>query len=140
VSRGTVVLRVLGAAAAVLVAAWLAFGLRAAALEQRGNRDLRQAVSNPGDKAAAQRAASNFDRASRLNPDRLPRSYYAQLLVIQGQRDRGLALSDELTRTEPDNQEIWETSLAIALATKDAARQTRAVRRLKQLNPQGGIQ
>ncbi len=132
--------RVLGAAVAVLVAAWLAFGLRATVLEQNGNRDLRQAVSNPGDKAAAQRAASDFDRASRLNPDRLPRSYYAQLLVIQGQRDRGVALSDELTRTEPENQEIWETSLAIALATKDAARQTRAVRRLKQLNPQGGIQ
>ena len=131
--------RGLGAIAAVLVAAWLAQGLRAAVLEERGreqlNKNLTLTEPTPSQARTLSRAARDLDRAGWLNPDRVPRAYYAQTLLILGEEDRSREIAREVTRAEPENLEVWRIAGAIALVLRDRRFQDEATRHIRELNP-----
>ena len=131
--------RGLAAGAALLVAAWLAAGLRSTILEERASDQLSKGLTladpTPAQARTLSRAARDLDRAGELNPDRVPDMYRAQILVVLGQEDRGRDLAREVTRAEPDNLEIWRTARAIALALRDRELEAEANRRIRELNP-----
>jgi len=134
--------RLLGRIAVVLVAlivvAWLGLGLRAAVLTERGTEQLEQGLAaQQSGQPALRRAERSLHDATFLNPDRRPESYRAQVLVALGENARGRALSEQVTREEPDNREIWATASAIALALQDREYQAAAARQLRRLNPRG---
>jgi len=136
---GNLMWRALGAIAALLVAAWLAVGLRATILEERGSERLTKNLiptePTPAQARTLAGAARDFDRASWLNPDRVPRMYYAQTILILGERRRARELARQVARKEPENLEIWRTARAIALALPDRAFEAEARRRIRELSP-----
>lgn len=130
--------RIAVALAALVVVGWLAIGLRSAVLTKRGTEQLEEGLAaQQKGRPALRRAESSLDRATFLNPDRLPESYRAQVLVALGEGRRGRGLSAEVAREEPDNREIWATASAIGLALQDRAYQAEALRQLRRLNPRG---
>ena len=134
--------RVLGAAVAVLVAAWLAFGLRAAVLQERGVKRVAADVnlSQPAAAVTALAAADNdLRRARQLNPDPLPLAYRAQVLALRGRKRESAELIDRAVAAEPESFEIWKTAAVIGQALKDPELTRRAVARLRELSPQGAI-
>jgi predicted Zn-dependent protease len=139
VERGHPLTRVLAAAAALLVAGWLAVGLRATLLEERADEQLTVRLAldgrDPARAGALSQAARDLDDAGWLNPDRLPRMYRAQILVALGHEERARAIAREVTRAEPDNLEIWRTALGMALALPDRGLEAEARRRIAELNP-----
>ena len=136
---GNALWRGLGATAALLVAGWLAIGLRTTVLEERGRERLTNNLTltapSPAQTRALSRAARDLDRAGWLNPDRVPRMYYAQTILILGEKRRARELARELMREEPDNLEIWQTARAIGLALPDRALTAESRRRVRELNP-----
>jgi predicted Zn-dependent protease len=135
-------LRVLGAAVAVLVAAWLAFGLRSAVLQERGVKRVAADVdlSQPAAAGAALAAADNdLRRARQLSPDPLPLAYRAQVLALGGRKAESSELINQALESEPDSFEIWKTAAVIGQALKDPALTRKAATRLRELSPQGAI-
>jgi len=131
--------RALAAAAALLVAAWLAIGLRATVLEERGTEQFEEGLTlthpTPEQAHTLRRAAHDLDRASWLNPDRVPRMHYAQTILILGEKRRAGEIAREVTRQEPDNLEVWRMALGIALALRDRGFQAEARRHIRELSP-----
>ena len=134
-----VIWRGLAAVAALLVAGWLAAGLRSTILQERAGDQLTEGLTlmepTPAQARTLSGAARDLDRAGELNPDRVPDMYRAQILVVLGERERGRELAREVTRAEPDNLEIWRTARAIALALRDREFEAEANRRIRELNP-----
>ena len=134
---GNVLSRSVVAGVALLLAAWLAVGLRSTILEERGRDQLTSGLTLRGATQAriVSRAARNLDRASWLNPDRIPRMYYAQSIVILGDKVRAEEVTREVIRAEPENLENWRTALGVGLALPDRGLQAEARRRIRELNP-----
>jgi hypothetical protein len=139
VKPATLIWRGVAAGAALLVAVWLAAGLRSTILEERAEDQLREGFTltdpTPAQARTLSRVARDLDRAGELNPDRVPDMYRAQILVVLGEREQGRRLAREVTRAEPDNLEIWRTARAIALALRDREFEDEANRRIRELNP-----
>ena len=134
--------RILVAVGALLVAAWLAVGLRSAVLAERGEDRLLQAVSTPPGPAQASgfaHAARNLDSATALNPDRIPRVLEAQALAGLGEKERARRLTLQLIREEPDNVQLLATARAVALTLGDRRLQAEVVRRTNEVNPRGAV-
>ena len=134
--------RILLAAGALVVAAWLALSLRSAVLTQRGEDRVLQAVSTPPGAARTNgfaQAERDLDRATSLNPDRIPRVLRAQALAGRGEKERARRLARQLIREEPDNMQLLATARAVALAIGDRRLQAEVARRVAEVNPRGAI-
>jgi hypothetical protein len=128
--------RILLAVGALLVAAWLVVGLRSAVLTKRGTERFERALAaqqltGPD----ARQAERDFDRATLLNPDRLPQGYRAQVLAGLGRREEARELVLRVSRDEPDSFEVWNTVRAVAISLDDRALVAASDRRLRRLNP-----
>jgi hypothetical protein len=120
--------------AAVVAIAWLATGLHAADMEQRGTNI---GASQPGQFSVpkAREASRFYERSRRFNPDTRPILLEANLLTFFREgNERALALAREVTRREPDNVNAWAivTSMASRL---DPPLAVRARRRIRELSP-----
>lgn len=94
-------------AAALIVAAWFALGVRQ-------SHDLNIATgiisgSGPLAPAQAQRAAALLERAGQLNPDTSVDVARSQLALRQGDVARARAVARDVTRSEPQNIQGWLT-------------------------------
>jgi hypothetical protein len=138
-------LRGLVATCALLVAAWLALGLRSTILDERGRDGFTKGLAlgnglsltepTPAQVPPLTRAAHDLDRAAWLNPDGLPRAYRAQVLVLLGQGGRARTLIGQVTQDEPDNAEIWRAARGVGIALRDRGLELRAKRRIRELQP-----
>lgn len=127
-------LRILGAAAALIVCAWFVLGIRQ-------SHDINAATAiisgtAPPSPAQARRARSLLDSAAQLNPDRSVDLLRSQLVLREGDPARARALALAVARSEPENIQAW---LAYGSASAhDRAAFTRALRRLDELAPPVG--
>jgi hypothetical protein len=127
------------ALAALLVAAWLALGLRATVLTDRSVRAISDSTlrvnPTPEDVRRLSQAKLDLDHAAWLNPDRQPRTYYAQVLFRLGERHRARERIERLTRETPDDLLVWRTARAFAVILRDRKLEAEANRRLRELHP-----
>lgn len=89
------------AAAALLVAAWLAISLRDERLLVSG---IRQMEEQPPNSAQAE---LNFRHASLLNKSQQPELFEASAWYVQGRRAEAIAMLQRLLADEPDNRSGW---------------------------------
>lgn len=131
--------RIAFALVALLAAAWLALGLRSTLYENRGMDEFTAGLTltrpTPAQARELSRSVRDLDRAAWLNPDHLPRAYYAQALVVLGQDARARAIIGDVTRAEPDNLQIWRVGRAMGIALSDRGLERQATRRVRELNP-----
>jgi hypothetical protein len=158
-SPGTALARALTALAALLVAGWLAVGLRSAVLEERGKDRVIAAVQftepkqgearpegpligqlllkdpTPVQARRLRRAARDLDRATWLNPDGALRIHHAQALVLLGEKARARRIAHTVTVDHREDIDVWRTAEAIALGLPDRALLADARRHIRELNP-----
>jgi predicted Zn-dependent protease len=116
---------------ALVVAGWLAVGLRAAIPETRGLAIARGDVSSP----ERQREVRDLLTDARsLNPDSQPRVAEASFLVATKKPRQAARLLEPVVRDEPDNAEAWAI-LAGATAKTDRRRNAQALAQLRRLKP-----
>lgn len=119
---------------AAAVIAWLATGLHAADMEQRGTN---VGANQPGKFSIpkAREASRYYERSRRFNPDTRPILLEANLLTFFREgNDRALALAREVTRREPDNVNAW--AIVVGMASRlDPPLAARARRRIRELTP-----
>ena len=84
--------------------------------------------------AQVQSAARLFERSRRLNPDSLPQTGEAFMLIRAGQVDRASKLLEDVVRNESRNATAWGL-IAIAEQKRDPARAAQARARAAALNP-----
>jgi predicted Zn-dependent protease len=97
--------RALAAAAAIVVCAWFALGIR-----QAHDTDAATAIVSGSAKltaAQARRADSLLDGASTLNPDRQVDVLRAQVATKLGLKQRAEQILRPVVRGEPDNIVAW---------------------------------
>jgi Flp pilus assembly protein TadD len=99
-------LRIALALVALVVAAWLALGLRNASLEEEG-RDLARSPAALRDPAVARQADDRLRAAETLNPDNTPLTYRGQLALRLKRYDEAIRIFRELTRREPESVTAW---------------------------------
>jgi Tfp pilus assembly protein PilF len=113
---------------------WLGVMERNLRLQERSAAALR-----PGTSAAAlARAESDLRNARLLNPDTAVDIDRAVVYRTQGDRERALALAEDVVRREPDNLRAWVALALLAGGTQsDAPNRARAaLRRLDPFNSQ----
>ena len=138
VERKAVLWRGLTALAALMVAAWLALGLRATVLTDRGVRQISNSLNanpSPEDVRRLSQAKLDLDHAAWFNPDREPGIYYTQVLFLLGERDRARKRIERLTREAPDDLVVWRTARGFALSVGDRKFEAEADRQLRELHP-----
>jgi predicted Zn-dependent protease len=108
------VIRALGAAAAVIVAAWFALG----AYQAVNQADARDEIARlPAPTAAQTREIKRrLDRADTLNPDRGVTILRARAALQEPDLPRAVQLLQGVVRDEPENLEAWSL---LAFATLD---------------------
>ena len=116
---------------ALVVAAWLAVGLRAAVPETRALSKARDDARTPAGQRQVRRL---FTDARSLNPDSQPRVSEASFLVATGKRREAVRVLEPVVRDEPDNAEAWAI-LAGATAKADRRRNAQALAQLRRLKP-----
>ena len=120
-------------AAAVVLAGWLAFSLRAVRLEDEG----RALVPLPPKRAVAadvERMDDLMERAASGNPDVRPQVSRAFLLAVAGESRRAIAVVEPVVRREPDNLRAL-TVLQSALSSVDPAEAERVAQRIRAVAP-----
>lgn len=130
-------LRVLLAVACLVVAAWLALGLRDARLEQDGT-ELSRSPAAVSDATVAHAADDKLADAELLNPDTTPLLNRAGLALRLGQVDRGIALLREIVEQEPENLPAWRLLAIAATANRDGELRRQAMRHVQQLTSPTG--
>jgi predicted Zn-dependent protease len=125
------VVRVAGAAFAVLMCAWFALGIR-----QAHDTDRAAAIASQStviSAAQAPTASSLLHDAGLLNPDQHVNVLRAQVALERGDAARSRQIVEDVTRAEPQNLEAW---LWLAHASgSDRALFYRALRRVRLLEP-----
>lgn len=124
--------RAAAVAAALLVAAWFAVGVRQADGVSEARERL-QAVEAPSP-AEARRTAAALDRAGALNPDTAVDVLRARFALQQGRRDDARRLLLRVVDREPENLEAW-AAVAIVFEGTDPALAARARDALRRLSP-----
>jgi hypothetical protein len=128
-----VLARVALIAAALLVAGWLAFSLRAVRLEANG-RALVPLPPERAEPADVERMDDLMARAARGNPDVRPQVSRGFLLAVAGESRRAIAVIEPVVRREPDNLRAL-TVLRSALSSTDPAAAERVARRIETIAP-----
>lgn len=126
------VARIALALVCLVVAAWLALGLRDARLEQRGT-DLSRTPAAVDDAAVAREADEQLADAELLNPDTNPIVVRSGLALRRGDLDRGIALLEDVVEREPENLPAWRLLGLAARAAHDPGLERRAQREVERL-------
>lgn len=116
---------------ALVVAGWLAVGLRAAIPEARGLALAREGAVTPARQLEVQR---RFRNARSLNPDSGPQVKEASFLLAKRRPREAARLLEPVLRDEPDNAEAWAI-LAGATERTDRRRNAQALAQLRRLKP-----
>jgi hypothetical protein len=134
---GYAIARAAVVAIALVVVAWLAFGLRSASLAEQGEETYERAREGPVSPADVQEAQDALRRARRLSLDRDVLATEALLLSITGRREEGAAIARELASEEPQNVRSW---FAVYGTAPTPAGVNAARERVRRLNPWLGDQ
>jgi hypothetical protein len=118
---------------ALLVAAWLALGVRAVALENDAQLVINRARAGPIPAAETNKALDDLAKAGRLSPDQAPLIHQGELLAAVGRDDEARAVARRATDAEPDNLQAW--FLAWVVADPDPVAKAHAKARVLELNP-----
>ncbi len=125
--------RVALAVLCLVVAAWLAIGLRDARLEQAGT-ELSRSPAAAQAAGIAQEADEQLDDATLLSPDTTPDLNRAGLALRRGDLDRGIGLLREVVEREPENLPAWRLLALAANAADDSQLEREALRRTRALS------
>jgi hypothetical protein len=128
-----VLVRSLVAVAALVAIAWLAIGLRATVLEEKGRDALERGNLTAGELTDA---LDDLRDAAFANPGTAPSLIEARLLAADGRPDAALAVAEEVVADEPENLEAWALVHLGALATEDDRQADRSLEAIRGLNPQ----
>jgi predicted Zn-dependent protease len=120
---------------ALVVAAWLVLSYRAVELEDEGKAALSEAVAGDIAPAEIRPGRDALQSARRFNADRSPRLVEASLLLAARQPDEAVDAANRVLASEPDNVDAWIILHGAAREAGDGKRATRALRRLRALNP-----
>jgi predicted Zn-dependent protease len=120
---------------ALVVAAWLVLSYRAVELEDEGKAALSEAVGGDIAPAEITHGRDALERARRLNADKSPRLTEASLLMAAKRPDEAVVAAKRVLASEPDNVDAWIILHGAAQEAGDGKRATRALRRLRDLNP-----
>jgi predicted Zn-dependent protease len=125
VRTGAVAIRVGLVAVAVAAMVWLALGLRASRLEERGIALATSSRANPAVVAEARRALID---AQENNADTHPLFLLGQLYIFTRRPDLAIAPLEEVVRREPENHDAWAalTLAAEASGNRPLAQRARA--------------
>jgi hypothetical protein len=118
---------------ALLVVAWLGFGVRGVRLESDADAVLRQAQSGPVAPAAVDAALDDYAKAARLSPDQTPLIRQGQLLWAAARKAEARAVAERATEAEPDNLQSW--FLAWVVADPGTRQKAHAKAEVLKLNP-----
>jgi Flp pilus assembly protein TadD len=132
-----VVARVALAALCLVVAAWLALGLRDARLEQRGT-ELSRSPAALHDAAVARQADEQLADAELLNPDTNPVLVRGALAFRRGDLARSTSLLQDVVEHEPENLPAWRLLALVADANHDRPLAREATRRSRRLSTPAG--
>jgi hypothetical protein len=127
-----VALRGLLVVGAVLVLAWLAFGVRAVRLEDQAAAVLERARAGEVSDAEVKQATDRLMEARELSPDQGPMLKYGQLLEAVGHQQAAVVAAGAVTVEEPENVEAW---FLMWISSQDRETKLKAKRRLLELNP-----
>ena len=125
-------LRILLALAAIAACVPLGFWLSAAALEQQADEVLKERAGSFDRRL--ERARPILEKAATRTPSTDPELLLVQAYLFGSQFDRAAPLLRKLSRTEPDNVEVWSL-LAIATERSDPGEAARARARARELSP-----
>ena len=121
------------------MAAWLAVGLRAYALEDEALGVLSRAQEKPLSRAEVRDAQGLLRDARVLSADQQPLVTEAQLLVLAGRDVEAKEIAERVVTEEPDNLEAWTLLYAATVVRRspahDPKRAAQALRRIRELNP-----
>jgi predicted Zn-dependent protease len=131
VSAGAIVVRVGLVTVAAAAIFWLALGLRASHLEEKG---IALATSGGGPATAAQARRALIDAQSN-NADTRPLFLLGQLSIFTGRPDLAIAPLEEVVRREPENHDAWDVLAKAADVSGNKALATRARARATALAP-----
>ena len=116
---------------ALVVAAWLAVGLRSAIPETRAQRLTTQGNLTPAQEREARRL---YVSAQSLTPDSRAQVSEGSLLFVAKRYRESAAVLEDVVGREPDNAPAWAL-LANATRPFDRARSAQALAQLRRLKP-----
>ena len=119
-------------AAAAVVVAWLAVGLRAVGLQEKADDAVAQAGRGGLSPAVVEDVRDDLRRAGRLNPDQQPLLTEGFLLANAGRRSEAYAVAQQVTAKEPDDFNGWRLMYATHPLDEGIVE---AARRVRELNP-----
>lgn len=123
-SAGTIALRVALVTVAAAAIIWLALGLRASHLEERGIA----LVTGHSDPASVAEARRSLIDAQANNADSRPLFLLGELYVFTHRPNLAIAPLEEVVRREPENHDAWSilANAAEASGNKPLAARARA--------------
>lgn len=123
--------------AALLAGAWLAVGLRVAALEDQGNSAFERARNGSLGRAEIVQARDALQSADMLTLDPTPQLIEGRLLAALGNKEEAVVRAIQVLAKEPENVDAWYLAHVSAVNAQGLAL-TR--RRVQELNPLLGDQ
>jgi hypothetical protein len=117
---------------ALVVVAWLAFGLRAVDLQADAESTIARVRGGDLEASTIDEAQDQLRRADRYNPDLTPQLDEGWLLMYAGKTPEAYGVALTSVAKEPENAQAW--TLAYLTAPEPGAK-ANAKRKVQQLNP-----